>query len=154
MLRYVLPLAAALALFGCEELLNADDASVRDAEVAPEDVAGRWTITGDGVLRGCDDERLNTESLRIQAVPFEVAQIDDTLEGRNLPQPPGGSFTFEQAAVNGERVSFTTIEESREASIALAFSGRVDSLGRIAGRFEGIGPGECESVGSFLVTIE
>jgi hypothetical protein len=156
MLRLTI-LTAALAVGGCEGLLadGLDAGAPRyDAELPPADVAGRWVITGSGSLTACDDPRYDTPNLRIESAPFSVRQSGTALTADAPPQPPGGTFELREGSVNADTVHFKTIEQSPEAAVALTYDGRIDDLGRVVGRFTGIGPGTCEGRGTFVVEIE
>ncbi len=153
-------LLCATATVGCDELLASlgTDAFVPgpalDAEVAPADVAGRWLLTGEGRLTACEDPAFDTDALRLDGVPLDVAQAGGTLSVPSAPPTPGGQFALREGSVTGNRVRFVTDERLPDGDrIVFIYTGIADSLGRIAGSFEGAGPRGCAAAGDFVVEI-
>ncbi|MCA9544226.1 MAG: hypothetical protein KC613_07535 [Myxococcales bacterium] len=158
--RRAFALACLLALTGCDELLQALGGDQYlggppvDAEVGPADVAGEWQLTGSGRMFDCSDDAYETDALRIDAAPLRVAQDGAALTVPNPPAVPGGAFAFRDGLVTGSRVRFVTEEVLPDGDkLTLEFQGVLDSLGRVAGTFEGSGPRSCASEGRFSVEI-
>lgn len=145
---------AALAAPGCDNLFDTPDAAPPpDMFVDNASLAGRWTITGTGDLDCPADPEQNLEGFRLEAASFEVTQDAEGALTMVTPPPTDGRFEFRDGVVLGLLVDFVTLEVNGGQTIRLAFDGRANEVGNIAGRFTGDGPGTCTSRGEFAVEI-
>lgn len=151
----LLALAALTAMPACKDLFETDAGlQPLDMFVDNAPLAGRWLITGTGDLICNAEPELNIEGFRLETASFIVAQ--DDAGALTVPEPPrtnDGEFHFEDGLVNGTRVSFATREITAGTTVRLAFTGRVNAVGNIAGTFTGDGPRTCTSSGSFDAEI-
>ncbi len=124
-------------------------------EPADADLAGTWLLTGSGVRTGCSDSRFEGD-FRIEAsVGLVIAQQDndpnaDTL---TLISPNDPAFTFFNAFVDGTCVELHIPETTSEGDLAFLFTGDAVDDGRVSGEFEGTGPQDRVSTGTFDVTV-
>lgn len=162
MRRFLLLAATVLATAsGCEALDDLFDSFLVEdcgTEQVPSDVAGAWTIVGEGSRSACNDERLDGV-FELRSSTLDVEQSDDpsdtNLDNLALATPievRGGSFAF-GGTVRGTCVDFQTVETSGTgAGLTYEFDGTfLDGL--VTGEFEATGPSGCESSGTFQVTI-
>lgn len=155
---------AAVALTGCEGLFDGFDAGVPIQTEAAADVAGTWTIRGDGKLESCDDARLDTGDLKFESRALEVTQhtLPPAADGGvaseatlDLATPIPGA-KLRNATVSGPRVRFEIVQTNdRDREVVVRkFDGKVNEIHQITGKFTGSGPGSCEAEGKFVVAIE
>jgi hypothetical protein len=151
---------------GCDDLLDAlddhdalndhDGGAASQAETPPAaQVAGRWTLRGEGSLSGCEQPRFDTAHFELSALQLHVDQTED--ERLTLASPPArGADQFHWVAgqVTADRISFSTREETRDGDIELFFEGRVEADAFFEGRFTGEGPAGCRSRGRFDVRVD
>ncbi len=146
--------AVALIAPGCENLFEDQDAALPpDMFVDNASLAGRWTISGTGDLTCPADPSSDIDDFRLEAASFTVEQDEDGTLTMVTPPPSDGEFAFEDGLVNGLLVDFVTREVAGGQTIRLAFDGRANEVGNIAGRFTGQGPSTCTSRGDFVVEI-
>ncbi len=124
------------------------------ASVVPMSLQGAWTVHGDGKRTSCDDATLNASELALTVGPLDIVQSGSTLTlAEPLSLPPGVSFTFDGARVDGSCVTFTTTETSAHGDVVrVTFDGTRDGS-RLSGTFTGFGPGTCRLEGDFSVDV-
>lgn len=148
-------LAAVLALAGCDELLDEDDADATivdrcDIDGGTLEVAGQWSVEGEGRIEDCSDGPFRDGRIELAADLLRVAQNDDGL--RLVDAPP--DFALIDGQVHGRCVSFRTRERLRDDNeMLLTFEGEVGALGDVSGSFTGEGPSTCRSRGEFTIEI-
>lgn len=146
--------ALALIAPGCENLFEDQDAALPpDMFVDNASLAGRWTISGTGDLACPADPSMNIDDFRLEAASFTIEQDGDGVLTMTTPPPTDGEFAFQDGLVTGLIVEFVTRETAGGQTIRLAYEGRANEVGNIAGSFTGQGPGTCESRGDFVVEI-
>ena len=145
-------LLLALALTGCGEAGWESGGAGRWASGPwdPDDVAGIWTLTGDGSREDCRDERYDTDELHLSSLPLHVEQDHDVL---TLAEELAG-FTFFDGRVDLFGVTFSTRETTDLGLITFRFEGQTHGTRQILGTFDGGGPESCRSRGSFAVYIQ
>ncbi len=116
----------------------------------PADVAGVWTLTGDGERWGCESQRYDAESLHLSSLPLHVEQEGDRLW---LKEEIDG-FEFYDGEVTMSGVRFSTSEDSEDGLLTYRFTGQTHGTRQIQGDFTGSGPGTCSSGGTFSVYIQ
>ena len=121
-------LLLALALTGCGEAGWESGGAGRWASGPwdPDDVAGIWTLTGDGSREDCRDERYDTDELHLSSLPLHVEQDHDVL---TLAEELAG-FTFFDGRVDLFGVTFST----RDSPIATGPKSRTRGLASISRR--------------------
>ena len=157
-MRYLLISLTALALFGCDEILNQisdydGDQTAPDFGTTPTaQLGGSWTVTGDGSLTECDDPLYNIGGYTLSSLVLDVEQAGDgSLQVTNRNDQNG--FAFSEAQVRERFVQFTITEGSGGQQVVLAFAGEVDDRENIRGTFSGEGPVGCTNQGNFSVEI-
>ncbi len=110
------------------------------------EVGGTWTITGRGSRSGCDDENLNAPGLTLGSTELSVTQSDSAL----FSAGPSAGF-FLSGEVEGLCVGFISEETWEDETLTYFFSGEVRDLTTIVGTFEGRGPEDCKTAGSFEI---
>jgi hypothetical protein len=141
---------------GCELLDDLEKPDLRgdscSSATALATASGTWQLQGFGKRDSCSDDLFDTDSLRLEAVPIVVTQVDDVLTlGQPLSVPAGVSFDVVFEQVRGSCVDFVTTETSGNTQIRYDFEGTVGSDGKIRGEFTGTGPGSCKSEGTFVI---
>lgn len=142
-------LLALLTLSGCEDIL---DAAIPCEVGFPPDLAGAWTLEGEGTRVGCADERLDGDFTIASGDPLDVDQDSGTL---SLGSPVPG-FSLSGEVRDHCFVAFDVVEDTPDGPITYHFTGdpdAVDGPGIERGTFTGEGPGSCRMTGSYEVTV-
>lgn len=116
----------------------------------PAQVAGRWTIEGEGSRSDCDDDLYDVDRFRLSSAELRIAQDGDAL---SLQEAVPG-FELYEGQVQGDRVEFRTWEATPQGELTFDFDGDVEGTRNIAGSFAGRGPAGCRSSGTFTVFVE
>lgn len=114
------------------------------------DVSGRWILSGSGVLSDCVDPDLNADTFTLTGITMQVNQDNSAALSATIAS--SNDFEF-SGSVTGERVEFTTREETGNGPIELRFVGQATRVGSLQGEFRGDGPSTCMSEGRFVVEI-
>jgi len=141
-----------LALSACE--LSDDDMDPYECNelASTATVEGIWKLTGTGERNHCDDDDLDGKHIKLSSKPLKITQSNGGLLLSNYPAK-ATTFHFTNASVKGDCVNFKTLETGPDGSIEYQFSGRFVGNDVIEGKFEGDGPGGCDSDGTFEVSI-
>lgn len=150
-------LVAGLTLGGCPSLLDGFDLGVApgpDMALVHGFVAGEWQIIGSGRFERCGGP-FSEAAFDLRSSVFTVEQdARGYLDALGVAGPDGRVFPFEGGRIIGDAVSFVTLEETERGPIRLEYTGELDTLSNVRGRFEGIGPDACLSAGIFTVRVE
>ncbi|MEL6340178.1 MAG: hypothetical protein AAFP04_03135 [Myxococcota bacterium] len=128
----------------------------RDAcasEQTEGDVAGRWSITGQGEW-DCADERQNASFELNTPDPFDVVQTqgDDGSDALRIDDVEASAGFVFSGSVDGSCVDFSISERDGGQSLALTFSGSI--VGSVVeGEFSGSGPNGCAAEGEFSAVL-
>jgi hypothetical protein len=175
MLRFSLTLALAVLCMG-SECEDPDEPPPDCDERVGADAKGTWRIHADGRRSGCEDKELNgkldidVDAFLVDGKPvattgntagenatFEADAFVERIRRAQYtlsagPDAPGG-LDF-SGTLNTCQVTFQLRESLPRGGVhSYEFDGFVESVYRIYGEFEGVGPGSCKSKGEFEVEI-
>jgi hypothetical protein len=138
------------------------------------DAKGRWTLHARGWRRGCSDERLNgrleidVREFTVDGEPlatsddnpsdteFEADAFVERIRRAQYMLVAGADKPSElefSGFLNTCQVTFTLKEDLGNTFHTYTFDGFVESSFRIYGEFDGRGPNDCDSSGTFEVEL-